>query len=57
MGPAGNILVNSPISTFQQGLTHSAMVLFLGQIKGVDVCGGSFSEVLVIVITWRPAPP
>ena len=25
MGPEGNILVNSPISTFQQGLTHSAM--------------------------------
>ena len=25
MGPAGNILVNSPISTFQQGLTHSAL--------------------------------
>ena len=25
MGPEGNILVNSPISTFQQGLTHSAL--------------------------------
>ena len=26
MGPEGNILENSSISTFQQGLTHSAMV-------------------------------
>ena len=26
MGPEGNILVISPISTFQQGLTHSAML-------------------------------
>ena len=25
MGPEGNILVNSPISTSQQGLTHSAV--------------------------------
>ena len=25
MGPEGIILVNSPISTFQQSLTHSAM--------------------------------
>ena len=25
MGPEGNIFINSPISTFQQGLTHSAM--------------------------------
>ena len=25
MGPEGNILVNSSISTFQQGLTHSAL--------------------------------
>ena len=25
MGPEENILVNSPISTFQQGLTHSAL--------------------------------
>ena len=29
MGPEGNILVNSPISTFQQGLTHSAMITSL----------------------------
>ena len=27
MWAAGNILVNSPISTFQQGLTHSALML------------------------------
>ena len=27
MGPEGNILVNSPITTFQQSLTHSAMGL------------------------------
>ena len=26
MGPEGNILENSSISTFQQGLTHSAML-------------------------------
>ena len=26
MGPEGNILVNSSISTFQQGLTHSALL-------------------------------
>ena len=26
MGPEGNIFVNSHISTFQQGLTHSAMI-------------------------------
>ena len=26
MGPEGVILVNSPISTFQQSLTHSALV-------------------------------
>ena len=32
MGPEGNILVNSPISTFQQGLTHSAMDLNLLQV-------------------------
>ena len=25
MGPEGNIFLNSPISTFQQGLTHSAV--------------------------------
>ena len=25
MGPEGNILVNSSVSTFQQGLTHSAL--------------------------------
>ena len=34
MGPEGNILVNSPISTFQQGLTHSA----LSQSRAVLVC-------------------
>ena len=27
MGPAGNILINFPISTFQQGLSHSALLL------------------------------
>ena len=31
MGPEGNVLVNSSISTFQQGLTHSAMVNRLHQ--------------------------
>ena len=37
MGPEENILVNSPIFTFQHGLTHSALtkkgfkrVMFLG---------------------------
>ena len=28
MGPEGNILENSSISTFQQGLTHSAVAKF-----------------------------
>ena len=32
MGPERNILVNSPISTFHQGLTHSAMDLNLLQV-------------------------
>ena len=27
MGPEGNILVNSPITTFQQSLTHSAIMI------------------------------
>ena len=29
MGPEGIILVNSPITTFQQSLTHSAMIMLL----------------------------
>ena len=29
MGPEGNVLVNSPITTFQQSLTHSAMIMLL----------------------------
>ena len=32
MGPEGNIFLNSPISTFQQGLTHSAM--YQQRLKG-----------------------
>ena len=34
MGPEGIILVNSPITTFQQSLTHSALVFH----RGVIVC-------------------
>ena len=29
MGREGNILVNSPNTTFQQSLTHSAMIMLL----------------------------
>ena len=29
MGPDGIILVNFPITTFQQSLTHSAMIMLL----------------------------
>ena len=36
MGPEGNILVNSPISTFQQGLTHSALIYMRG-VKSADL--------------------
>ena len=32
MGPEGVILVNPPITTFQQSLTHSALVSFQSQI-------------------------
>ena len=41
MGPEGNILVNSPISTFQQGLTHSAMLIQYINLKilGLNVWG------------------
>ena len=35
MGPEGIILVNSPITTFQQSLTHSALFIFvLSKRKG-----------------------
>ena len=33
MRPEGNILVNSSISTFQQGLTHSALVATVGHLS------------------------
>ena len=36
MGPEGNILVNSSLSNFQQGLTHSVLKL---NIETTETCG------------------
>ena len=45
MGPEGMILVNPPISTFQQSLTHSALAQlffpFSQQNNKMDLCGST----------------
>ena len=50
MGPEGNILENFSISTFQQGLTHSAMVVL---VCGVRTDRGGYKWIQMDTIGYR----
>ena len=58
MGPEGNIFINSPISTFQQGLTHSAvvhsvMIIVRMNISRDDEDDDNYDDAVVYVDLFR----